>query len=246
MVYRYIKPKFCHRATKRDGGVKYIINDENKTFNDRVYPRIPFLVRAKPYRLKVPQQFGNNPSGQLKGLAFKVTDLIRDERIVLNYNKATEIRPHVERLIVDAMIYGDRHRPTMALANFWLLDKSMIHKLFKELVPRYRDYPAAFTAIHHIGMDYDLYKRTMTEIARDRHLEPRRGECVLELRGNNLPPIKRPKLNRSELLTNMLLQGARESRQLELRAAIVAAQHSAGSAANETSSSPSKTSAVNE
>lgn len=212
MVYRYIKPKFCHTNTKKAGGVKYVINELDKTFNDKVYPALPFAIRRRKYKIKIPEQFGNNPSGQLAGLARKVTDLVRDERIVLHYNKATEVRNHAERLIVEAMQNGDRHRPTMALANFWLLDKSLIHKLFKELVPRYSSYSSAFTALHFLGIDYQQYGRTMTECKESRNtsLASRRGECVLELRGNSLDPIIRPKLNRPELLTNVLLKSAKE------------------------------------
>jgi large subunit ribosomal protein L17 len=199
--------------TKKAGGVKYVINEQDKTFNDKVYPALPFKIRSKTYRMKVPEQYGNNPSGQLAGLARKVTELVRDERIVLGYNKATEVRNHVERLIVEAMQNGDRHRPTMALANFWLLDKSLIHKLFKELVPRYANYSSAFTALHNLGLDYSIYGRTMTEWKKlgSGALAEKRGQCVLELRQNNLPPITRPQLNRSELLTNVLLKSARES-----------------------------------
>lgn len=222
MVYRYIKPRFGHRETKRSSA-KYIINEYNKTFNDQVYPKIPFLIRSKPYRLRVDVQFGNNPSGQLYGQALKVTQLIRDERIVLGYNRATEIRPQVERLIVEAMRNGDRHRPTMELANFWLVDKSLVHKLFKELVPRYANYSSAFTAIHHLGIDYSFYDRTITEVKKSRgHREPTKGDVVLEMRGNGLPPITRPKLDKSGLLTNVLLSSARERYYLETKAAIEA------------------------
>lgn len=211
MVFRHIAQSFCHRRTRRSS-TKYIINELPKTFSDQVYPQIPFLTRSKKYNIKIPQQFGNNPAGQLRGLARTVTELFRDERIVVNYNKAAEIRPQVERLIVEAIRNGDRHRPTMALADFWLLDKSLIHKLFKELVPRYSNYSSAFTALHMLGKNYALWGRTMTELKSDKRFYYKMGEVVLELRGNNLPPIIRPKLNRSELLTNILLDSVRNTR----------------------------------
>lgn len=177
-----------------------IINELPKTYSDAIYPQLPFLIRAKKRNIKVPERFGNNPSGQLKGLAFTITELFKKERIVLNYSKATEIRPHAERLIVEAMRNGDRHRQTMALANFWLLDKQLIHKLFKELVPRYSDYNSAFTALHMLGGNYEILSN------RDRCYY--KTQAVLELRGNNLPPITRPKLNKSGLLTNVLISAA--------------------------------------
>ena len=217
MVFRHIKTTFCHRNTKRSS-TKYIINDAPKTYNDAVYPRLPFLIRAKKYNIKVGSYLGNNPGGQLRGLASSVTRLIRDERIELSYNKATEIRPHVERLIVEAMRNGDCHKPTMELANFWLVDKLMIHKLFKELVPRYSSYSSAFTALYRLGPDYGYAALTMTEL-KERHTRKRlaRGDAVLELRGSNLPPIIRPHLNRSELLTNVLLSAVRERQQFDAK-----------------------------
>lgn len=221
MVWRVIPKKFCKWSTKRNS-TKWIINEPEKTFNDAVYPRIPFVIRKKPYRLKVPEKFGNNPSGQLYGQAITVTKLFQKERILLSFNRATEIRPHVERLIVEAMRYGDKHRPTMALANFWLTDKSMIHKLFKELVPRYQDYPSAFTSVHYLTPDYSYYGMSMTEIKEKKKkgefgYDPKRMDVVLELRGNDLPSVPRIKLNRSELLTNVLLSGVREQKELDIK-----------------------------
>lgn len=33
-------------------------------------------------------------------------------------------------------MYGDKHKHTMEMADWWLEDKSLVHKLFKVLVPR--------------------------------------------------------------------------------------------------------------
>ena len=183
---------FAHRsAAKR--GTRLIINELPKTYSDRVYPQIPYMIRKKQANIKVSDVIGNNPSGQLFGLARRVTKLFRDERMVCSsFNVATTIRPHVDRLIADAIRYGDKHRPTMALANFWLIDKSLIHKLFKELVPRYENYPSAFTAIHRLGYDYSIAGITMTELKENSRIPPHfntGGETIIELRGNNLPPI---------------------------------------------------------
>lgn len=227
MVYRYTLQPFSHRTTKRAAG-KYIINQLPKTYNDCVYPRLPFLIREKRTNIKVGESFGNNLEGQLRSHARTVTALVRHERIVLHYRRATEVRMHVERLIVEAMRNGDCHRPTMALADFWLLDKQLIHKLFKELVPRYSEYSSSFTALHFLGVDYDKYNMTLTEIKEKswRKYSPSYKQVVLELRGNHLPPITRPKLNKAGLLTNVLLDGARESRRFEAQEAIAAATSS--------------------
>lgn len=217
MVYRRPLVFFSHRAARRPSA-KYILNELPKTYSDKVYPQIPYMIRKKEANIKVNEAIGNNPSGQLYGLAMRVTKLIRDERVVCSsFNVATTIRPHVDRLIVEAMRNGDKHRPTMALANFWLLDKSLIHKLFKELVPRYENYSSAFTAIHRLGYDYTISSKTMTTIKERRRQPPHfnnGGETILELRGNNLPPILRPQLYRSGLLSNVLINAARKDARL--------------------------------
>lgn len=189
--------------------IKFLVFERPTVPNDKVYPQIPFLIRSKKYCIKT--RADNTPEGQLYNQTFSVTDLFRDERIVLNYNKACEIRPQVERLIVEAMRYGDRHRPTMDLANFWLRDKSLIHKLFKVFVPRYENYPTAFTALHMLGCDYAFNGMPFSDRVKERKANVSKGEAVLEMRGNPLPPIIRPKVNRSGLLTNLLIDGARES-----------------------------------
>lgn len=209
MVFRKLPQPFCYRNVKKRAS-KYIINELPKTFNDAIYPQIPFKIRSRKYNIKCKPD--NTPQGQLYSLTFKISDLFRDERIVLNYNKAAEIRPQAERLIVEAMRNGDRHRPTMDLANYWLRDKALIHKLFKVFVPRYLEQPGAFTALHMLGLDYDKPKMTMTERKEAKNMANHRmGDAVLEMRGNSLPPIIRPKLNRAGLLTNILIDGARES-----------------------------------
>lgn len=210
MGYRPPPFKFGFQSTTRQTR-RYIINEMDTTLNDKVYPQIPFLIRAKKYNLKT--RGDNTPPGQLFALTFTLTNLFKDERIVIGYNRASEIRPYAERLIVDAMRYGDKHRPTMDMANWWLRDKSMIHKLFNEFVPRYKDYRSAFTAIHNLGQNYRLREMTMTDWKDFKGRFGTRGDAVLEMRGNELPPIVRPKLYREGLLTNILIDGARTSRE---------------------------------
>lgn len=212
MPYRRPPNLFRHRSAP-SASTRYILNEGLITYSDKVYPRLPYLISKTQPKIKVATQFGNNPHGQLEGLARKVTRLFRDERLVLtSFTSAQAVRPHVDRLIVEAMRYGDRHRPTMALANFWLKDKALIHKLFKELVPRYENYSSAFTAIHRLGYDYSLSAKTMTEL-KEENRGPLKfnggGETIIELRGNNLPPVTRPHENRNDLLTNVLIGSAR-------------------------------------
>lgn len=205
MGFRFPPFRFPMERVRRKT-TKWIVNDLNTTLNDQVYPQIPFLIRSKKYKIKT--TFDNTPEGQLYNQTLKVSDLFRDERIVLNYNKACEIRPQVERLIVEAMRNGDRHRPTMALANYWLKDKSLIHKLFKVFVPRYENQASSFTALHMLGKDYSYNAMPFTD-RMNAGFGPvfRYGEAVLEMRGNPLPPIIRPRLNKKGLLTNVLIDG---------------------------------------
>lgn len=106
--------------------------------------RLTQLVSRLPLRiLPKPKKFRNVEGlyGRLKIMRKTVTALVRHERIELNYPRADEARPYAERLISEALRYGDTHRPTMKLADFWLEDKSLVPKLFKVLAPRYQDWP---------------------------------------------------------------------------------------------------------
>lgn len=177
---------------------KWIVTDIITTENEQLHPKLPFPIRPTKYKIKYKTE--NTLGGQLKSLSLTMTQLVRDERIVASYNRATELRGYAERLIVEAMRNGDTHRPTMELADFWLFEKNLVHKLFKVLVPRYINYNTSFTSLHKLGYDYS------------KPLSPkyqgiwwRGGECVLELKGNPLPPIIKPRINRAGLLTNVLL-----------------------------------------
>ena len=57
------------------------------------------------------------------------------------------VREYTERLIQEAIIHGDTHKPTMELADWWLEDKSAIHKLFKVIVPRMESQPFSYTRL---------------------------------------------------------------------------------------------------
>lgn len=208
MVFRKY-PHYFNVRRLRKRSTKYIVNELPKTFNDAVYPQLPFLIREN--KIKIKCRTNNNPGGQLYNLTWAFTDLFRDERIVVSTMKARELRPHVERLIVEAMRNGDRHRPTMELANFWLREKSLIHKLFKEFVPRYENYASAFTAIHYLGRDYQKYGTPLTDVIEKKIRFEHAGQACLELRGNGLPQILRPNVERSGLLTNVLMNAARHS-----------------------------------
>jgi len=208
MVFRKAIPRFCFRNT-RTNFERYIVNEPNKTFNDFVYPQLPFKIPSQ--KAKVKCRSDNTPKGQLYNLTLTMTRLFMEERIEVGYNRAAGVRAQAERLIVEAMRNGDRHKPTMALANYWLRDKSMVHKLFKVFVPRYSNYATSFTAFHMLGKDYERAGWSHEKILSSRISSNTRGDVILEMRGNNLPPIIRPRLDRSDSLTNVLIDCARLS-----------------------------------
>jgi len=70
------------------------------------------------------------------------------------------------QLISDAIRYGDCHRATMELADYWLLEKQLVHKLFKVLVPRFENCPVSYTRMYRAPRPYpgDTYRRAVLEL----------------------------------------------------------------------------------
>ena len=58
------------------------------------------------------------------------------------------------QLISEARRFGPTHKETMELADFWILEKQLVHKLFKVLVPRYEDYTHAVTKMYKAPRNY--------------------------------------------------------------------------------------------
>ncbi|GAB6024273.1 54S ribosomal protein L17 mitochondrial [Chamberlinius hualienensis] len=136
----------------------------------RLIPKLKVRVRPEQRKLSQPE----GALGRLHLLSRTVTALLKFERIELNFHRGHEARGYAERLITEALRYGDRHKPTMELADFWIREKQVIHKLFKVLVPRYNDYQTSYTRLHR---------------APDKHPQKAWGRVVLELKGNPFPPV---------------------------------------------------------
>ncbi|XP_028155796.1 large ribosomal subunit protein bL17m [Ostrinia nubilalis] len=186
-------------------------------------------------RIKVPTRHRNlknvkGPEGRLDKLRKTVTGLIKYERIELNHNRGDEARQYAERLISEAIRYGDCHKPTMDVANFWLLEKELVHKLFKVLVPRFENCNTAFTRMLNAP-------RVLPSRCNDK--------VVLELRGNPYPSLVNRQSNNRQLIQNVLLDAAkydyRQSKYAEMAEKIGKAEETQASMA--TSQEPSKTSA---
>ncbi|XP_023014738.2 mitochondrial ribosomal protein L17 [Leptinotarsa decemlineata] len=140
------------------------------------------------------------PEERLNKLRKTVTALVKHERIELNYPRADESRMYAERLISDAIRYGDCHRATMEMADYWLVEKQLVHKLFKVLVPRYENYNVAFTRLLRAPKPYPG----------DKHLK-----AVLELRGNPYPSLLPDTYKNRNLLHNVLLDEAKKAYRAE-------------------------------
>ncbi|XP_053955952.1 39S ribosomal protein L17, mitochondrial [Anastrepha ludens] len=170
-------------------------------------------IAIKPHRnLRNP----DGPEGRLLKLRKTVTALVKHERIELYYNRADEARGYAELLISNAIRYGDRHIATMELADYWLLEKQLVHKLFKVLVPRFEKCNLSYTRMYKAPRDYPgmYYKKS-----------------VLELRGNPYPTLLPDFSKNRSLLHNILLDEARKDHRRE-RLAEIAEKIAADSAEN--------------
>jgi len=137
---------------------------------------------------------GSGPLGRITKLRQLVTALVRHERIEGYHFRLDEARGYAELLIMNAVKYGDRHRPTMEMADYWLMENDLVHKLFKVLAPRYKDYSASFTKL------WSLPAITTNDLT----------QGCLELKGNPWPPVLPKERDFSKSLTNVLLEAAQK------------------------------------
>uniref|UniRef100_A0A8C3L407 Large ribosomal subunit protein bL17m n=1 Tax=Chrysolophus pictus TaxID=9089 RepID=A0A8C3L407_CHRPC len=86
----------------------------------------------------------------------------------------------------------------MRMADFWLTEKDLVHKLFKVLAPRFQPHPGSYTRMLHIPSRDCLDRAKM---------------AVIELKGNPFPPLIRPRRDSEKTLLNQLLKGCREDAQ---------------------------------
>ncbi|XP_064594665.1 large ribosomal subunit protein bL17m-like [Liolophura sinensis] len=153
--------------------------------------------RYKPRHRRLSSALGpcSGPHGRIKSLQKTVTQLFRTERIEANYGRCDEARGYAERLIQEAIKHGDKHPGTMEMADYWLLEKDLIHKLFKVFVPRYQQYSSSFTRVWNLPVDYpgDGIQR-----------------AILELKGNPWPSVIPAQREKSSFLSNVLLAEARK------------------------------------
>lgn len=82
----------------------------------------------------------------------------------------------------------------MEIADYWLLEKELVHKLFKVLVPRFEYSTTSFTR---------MYKAPKPQYGRNI------DKAVLELRGNPYPSLINKQANNRQLIQNILLDAAK-------------------------------------
>ncbi|NXJ78522.1 RM17 protein, partial [Trogon melanurus] len=143
---------------------------------------------------RVYRRLGLGPRSRLDLLRNLVTALVRHERIEAPWARADEMRGYAEKLIEYAKL-GDTNERAMRMANFWLTEKDLIHKLFKVLAPRFQPHPGSYTRLLQIPNRDSLDRAKM---------------AVIELKGNPLPPLIRPRRDSEKTLLNQLLKGYRE------------------------------------
>lgn len=83
----------------------------------------------------------------------------------------------------------------MEMADYWLTEKQLVHKLFKVLAPRYQNYGVSYTRMYRAPRPYpgNFYLK-----------------AVLELRGNPYPDLIPNTNTNRNLIHNVLLDEARK------------------------------------
>nr|ALS05191.1 mitochondrial 39S ribosomal protein L17 [Tortanus dextrilobatus] len=170
----------------------------------KLISQLRFKVQPKPWNIPSKESFNRGTRGQLLATRKSVTALIKDERVEFTYGRGVVVREYTERLLQEAISNGDKHVPTMDLATWWLTDKSLVHKLFKVLVPRFQDMSCSYTRMLKAPMQYSPGRLS----TRDR--------VILELRGNPFPALNysNTEPNRG-LIHNVLLAEARREARLK-------------------------------
>lgn len=112
-------------------------------------------------------------------------------------------------MISDAIRHGDKHKETFDMANYWILDKGVLHKLFKVLVPRFENFTTSYSRMINAPQ---LYPAQTGEVIR--HY---RFRSILELKGHPYPPIfPNDKMHRNRnYIHNILLSEAKKEYYLE-------------------------------
>lgn len=93
------------------------------------------------------------------------------------------------------------------MADYWLMNKQLVHKLFKVIAPKFEHCKVSYTRMYKAPREYPgmYYKR-----------------AILELRNNPYPPLVPDLQNNRNLIHNVLLDEARRAYRKEKYAEISA------------------------
>lgn len=86
----------------------------------------------------------------------------------------------------------------MEMADYWILEKDLVPKLFQVIVPRYSSTLGPYTQVHKLPVDYQSRFGTK--------------KICMELKNNALPPIRSPGATHdfSNSLTNILISSLKQ------------------------------------
>lgn len=182
----------------------------------KLVSRLKIPVHWHVKRMSNPQ----GPEGRLLKLRKTVTALFKYERLELNWYLGDESRGYAERLISEAVKHGPQCPETMEMADWWLEEKQLVHKLFKVLVPRYQYFPTSYTNLYTAPYWYfaDGFKPQLRDEYIDREINESipahqtvvMKKAVLELKGHPYPPIQRTNMSNPRFIQNVLLSSAKD------------------------------------
>uniref|UniRef100_A0A131XGM2 Large ribosomal subunit protein bL17m n=1 Tax=Hyalomma excavatum TaxID=257692 RepID=A0A131XGM2_9ACAR len=167
----------------------------------RLIPALRHFVKHRHRNLSSPQK----QLGRVEKIRETLTALFKHERIELNHPRADEVRGYAERLIAEAIRYGDCHARTMELADYWIKEKQLVHKLFKVLAPRFATYQGSYTQLHILPTPFNDKFNSMEPGPHYKY-----NWVALELKGNPYPPVPGTVPRNPNFLPNVLLSEARK------------------------------------
>lgn len=169
-------------------------------------PAIKAAVGHIPQKLKT-NGIEPNRRARLEVLRKIVTRLVREERAELQYNRAVEARPYLERLIQLAVEKGPSDEYTKEMVEWWLPEPGLDYKLYEVIAARFVDRAAPFTAL------YRLPSKRLEQYIQNKRVFWKRYEIgVLEIEGNPFPAVVTTQSTNSHLLLNQLLKKSLEAR----------------------------------
>ncbi|XP_075247425.1 large ribosomal subunit protein bL17m-like isoform X1 [Convolutriloba macropyga] len=177
--HRYPMPrwKFTPYVAKRPGYVPPLHKESRDGF---VNPHRGFRIMDE--RTQNRKEGLGGPYTRMSKLQDDVTNLIKWERVEMHLNRGQEVRQYLERIIHTAALYGPKDPEAMKLADYYINEKALIHKLFKVVVPRFETSQLTF------GSYTRMYRlRPLSDGLTPGH---GRERCVLEIVGHPFPQME--------------------------------------------------------